>query len=101
MATIQLSPRAVAELSKNECWRAHTAEHDPALALATITSVREAVQVLALHPLIGRLVGKYRRELIISKGRTTYVALSRWFDATETALVLRIRHQREAGYPVV
>ena len=75
------------------------AEHDPALALATITNVREAVQILARHPLIGRLVNTYRRELIISKGRTGYVALYRWFDATETALVLRVRHQREAGYP--
>jgi plasmid stabilization system protein ParE len=68
------------------------------ITLATITNVREAVQLLARQPLIGRLVGTYRPELIISRGRTGYVALYRRFDATETALVLRVRHQREAGY---
>lgn len=56
--------------------------------------VREAVQILAHHPVIGRLVDTYHRELIISKGRTGYVALYRWFEATD-------RHQREAGYPGV
>jgi plasmid stabilization system protein ParE len=98
MATVQLSPRAVADLERIFEF---IAERDPALALETITKVREAVQILARHPLIGRLVDTHRRELIISKGRTGYVALYRWFDATETALVLRVRHQREAGYPEV
>jgi toxin ParE1/3/4 len=68
------------------------------ITLATITNVREAVQLLARDPLIGRLVDTYRRELIISKGRTDCVALYRWFDATETAVVLPVRYQREAGY---
>ncbi|MGH8532103.1 MAG: type II toxin-antitoxin system RelE/ParE family toxin [Gammaproteobacteria bacterium] len=95
MAAAQLSPRAVTDLERIFEF---IAERDPTAALATIRDVREAVQILAHHPLIGRLVDTHRRELIISKGRTGYVALYRWFEATDTALVLRIRHQREAGY---
>jgi hypothetical protein len=34
-----------------------------------------------------------RRELITSKERTRYVASYRWFEATETPLVFRARHQ--------
>lgn len=95
MAAVQLSPRAVTDLGRIFEF---IAERDPTAALATIKDVREAVAVLARHPLIGRLVDTHCRELVISKGRTGYVALYRWFEATETALVLRIRHQREAGY---
>jgi len=53
-----------------------------------VNGVRAGVQEL----------GGRTRELIISNGHTGYVALYRWFDATETALVLRVRHQRESGY---
>ncbi|MGH8577632.1 MAG: type II toxin-antitoxin system RelE/ParE family toxin [Gammaproteobacteria bacterium] len=57
------------------------AEHDPALALATITKVREAVHILARHPLIGRLVDTHRR--VISMGLTRYAASYRGFEATD------------------
>ncbi|MGQ0593483.1 MAG: hypothetical protein ACT4QB_12805 [Gammaproteobacteria bacterium] len=43
--------------------------------------VREAVQILVRHPLIGRLAETHRRELITLKGRTGYVAFCRWLDA--------------------
>jgi hypothetical protein len=39
-----------------------------------------------------------RRELVISHGRSTYLALYRWHPADQTLLVLAIRHAREAGY---
>ena len=95
MAAVQLSPRAVTDLERTFEF---IAEHDPTASFATIKDVREAVHLLARHPLIGRLIDTHCRELVISKGRTGYVALYRWFEATETALVLRIRHQTEAGY---
>jgi len=95
MAAVQLSPRAVTDLERTFEF---IAERDPTAAFAAIKDVREAVQLLARHPLIGRLIDTHCRELVISKGRTGYVALYRWFEATETALVLRIRNQREAGY---
>ena len=36
------------------------------------------------------------RELVISRGKTGYVALYRFFPLTETVLVLAIRHQHES-----
>jgi hypothetical protein len=38
------------------------------------------------------------RELVISRGRSGYVALYDYDVMTDTALVLAIRHQREGGY---
>jgi plasmid stabilization system protein ParE len=53
------------------------------------------LQVLKEHPLIGRPAEQGLRELMISRGRTGYVALYRYLVASDTALVLAIRHQRE------
>lgn len=38
------------------------------------------------------------RELLISRGRTGYVALYRYNASSDTVLLLRIRHQREAAW---
>jgi len=38
------------------------------------------------------------RELVISHGRTGYVALYDWLEAVDTVVILALRHQREAGY---
>ncbi len=63
-----------------------------------VTRVREAVSILAEHPLVGRPVEKGLRELVISRGRTGYLALYRFFEEEDVVLVLALRHQREAGY---
>lgn len=42
----------------------------------------------------------YKRELIISQGKTGYVALYSYEEEFDTALILAIRHQREAGFHV-
>ncbi|MCX7061966.1 MAG: type II toxin-antitoxin system RelE/ParE family toxin [Gammaproteobacteria bacterium] len=70
---------------------------DPVAAPATIDLIAEAVEVLANHPLVGRPVEAGLRELIISRGRTGYVALYSFESAQDTVLILAIRHQREAG----
>jgi len=57
-----------------------------------------ALQTLQDHPLIGRPVEADLRELLISRGRTGYVALYRYNPATDIVLVLRIRHQRELDF---
>jgi plasmid stabilization system protein ParE len=54
--------------------------------------------VLKRHPLIGRPVEYGYRELIISRGRTGYVALYTYEEASDIVLILAIRHQRESGY---
>lgn len=71
---------------------------DPALAATTIDLIAGAVSVLADHPLIGREVEQGLRELVISRGRTGYVALYSLEARGDVVLVLTIRHQRESGY---
>ncbi len=64
-----------------------------------MTHVLEALSVLDHHPRIGRrLSGTPFRELVISKGKTGYVALYEYRHRDDLILVLTIRHQREAGY---
>lgn len=71
---------------------------DPQAAMATVDLIAEAVEVLANHPLLGRSVEAGLRELIISRGRTGYVALYSYEAAKDTALILALRHQREVGF---
>ena len=60
--------------------------------------IRTAIEILAVHPLIGRRVAGDLRELVISEGATGYVALYKYDPAFDLIRILRIRHQREAGY---
>lgn len=73
---------------------------DPDTALAHIVKIRSAVDILEEHPEIGRLgePGSGLRELIISHGRSGYVALYEHSPAGDLVRVVAIRHQREAGY---
>lgn len=73
-------------------------ESNQAAAQGTVRLIEEAVQVLRNHPLIGRPVEAGLRELVISRGRTGYVALYSFEPADDAVLLLAIRHQREAGY---
>jgi plasmid stabilization system protein ParE len=56
------------------------------------------LNILEQHPEIGRLVQHNFRELIISRGKTGYVALYEYDEVSDAVLILAIRHQREAGY---
>lgn len=73
-------------------------ESDAAAAAATTRILLDGLALLKQHPLVGRPVEAALRELVISRGRTGYVALYRYEAASDTALVLAIRHQREGGY---
>jgi plasmid stabilization system protein ParE len=75
------------------------AKDDPELARAQVGAIREAIAILADHPLIGRLVKRGLRELVISRGKTGFVALYRFSPPMDLVSILRIRHQRELGYP--
>ncbi len=68
--------------------------------MAAARAIRSAVEALARHPLIGRPVGGQLRELVISFGRTGYVALYRFVPARDEVRILALRHQRELDYPV-
>ena len=75
-------------------------ERDPATALDHVAKVRSAVLILEDHPEIGRPAGKGAslRELIISHGKSGYLALYEYSPAERLVRVLAVRHQREAGY---
>jgi plasmid stabilization system protein ParE len=73
-------------------------DQHPEDAIATIDLVVDAITILNDHPLIGRPVEQGLRELVISKGKTGYLALYDYDEATDLVVILAIRHQRERGY---
>lgn len=73
-------------------------EHDQEAAIASAAAIREAVELLANHPMIGRRVEGELRELVISFGKTGYVALYRFLPARELVRILAIRHQHELDF---
>ena len=96
MAQIVYSEAALADLARAFEF---IAGHDPHAAMAAAASIREAVNALANHPLIGRIVEGELRELVISYGKSGYVALYRFLPAQDRIRILAIRHQRELDYP--
>lgn len=73
-------------------------EADPQAAQDTAVLIFEALEILVQHPEIGRKVHFGQRELVISRGRTGYLALYRFLPHLDRILVLALRHQRESGY---
>ena len=74
------------------------AEHDPTTALEATALIIDAMRVLERHPYIGRPAGGDLRELVISSGRTGYVAIYRARRRPADVEILSLRHQREAGF---
>lgn len=95
MATVYFSARALADLDRLFDF---IAGHDPTSAGRAAERIADATRILRDHPLIGRPVRGDIRELVISSGRTGYVALYRLRNGVARVEILAIRHQREAGY---
>jgi plasmid stabilization system protein ParE len=75
------------------------AEKNPDAARRAAKAIREGMNILAGQPGVGRPVEDMDpefREWLFPFGDSGYVSLYR-FDG-ETAVVLAVRHQREAGY---
>jgi plasmid stabilization system protein ParE len=70
----------------------------PEHAVQTVDLIMDALNILQNHPNIGRPVQHPLRELVMSRGRTGYVALYEYDGQADVAVVLAIRHQRQAGY---
>lgn len=104
MATIQLSAAALADLERLQDFAelsgdpiAQTIDsNDASIGLAVF--LLDAMAVLSHQPGIGRRAEQGMRELVISRGRSGYLAKYRVYEKTDQVLILRIRHQREAGY---
>lgn len=95
MAKISYSNQALVNLEQIVDFLSNSESGAPADALDLID---EAINILTRHPLIGRPAESGLRELVISEGRTGYVALYSYAASEDAVLVLSIRHQREAGY---
>ena len=96
MAALEYAPRALADLERLVDFLLETL---PGEAAETYDLIESALAILEFHPLIGRPVEAGLRELVISRGRSGYLALYRYDEVRDRVLVLSIRHQREAGYP--
>jgi len=75
------------------------ADHDPQIATDAAAAILSAVEMLAQHPLAGRRVESEVRELVISYGKTGYVALYRFLPVADQVRMLSFRHQRELDFP--
>lgn len=73
-------------------------DRDPIAAREIVDILIDGLNIPKHHPLIGRTVENAYRELVISRGRTGYVALDAYDVTRNVALVLAIRHQRECGF---
>jgi plasmid stabilization system protein ParE len=97
VARIVYSEHAIADIERAFEF---LAESDSESAILAAEAIRSAVDALGMHPLIGRRVEGEIRELVISFGRTGYLALYRYMPTSNTIRILAIRHQRELDYPV-
>ena len=91
----QLHAQAVTDLER---LRDFLLESTPEAALEMVDIILDGLNILSSHPLVGRPVGHGLRELVISRGRTGYLALYRYDAQADLALVLAVRHQRENDY---
>lgn len=63
-----------------------------------IELILNALGILQNHPEIGRLNRLVQRELVISRGKSGYLALYKYNPVQNQVILQRIRHQRESGY---
>jgi plasmid stabilization system protein ParE len=95
MSTVSLAGAATLDIERLARF---LRERHPEDAEATIGLLLGALAILKEHPQIGRPTEAGLRELVISRGRSGYVALYDYHAATDRVIVQRIRHQREAGF---
>ena len=95
MTRLFFSPRALQDMERLADF---LRENEPASASKSVSILINGLSVLNLHPLVGRIVERGYRELLISRGRTGYVALYTYDVVSDTALILAIRHQREDDF---
>lgn len=95
MAAVLYLPGALDDIER---LAAFLVESDPSAAAGTKALIESAINILESHPLIGRPTEPGFRELVISRGRSGYIALYQYDESEDRVVVAAIRHQREAGY---
>jgi plasmid stabilization system protein ParE len=94
MARLVFAPRALQDIER---LTEFLMESEPGAARATAKLLFDGLRILKNHPLVGRPAELGYRELLISRGRSGYVALYKYEVEQNLAVVLAIRHQREGG----
>ncbi len=92
MAVVRLLPAALEDLER---LAAFLRDDDPQAAGHTARVIFEALRVLEKYPLIGRAIQADRRELVIYRGRTGYLAQYHYDPAVDEVAIVAVRHQRE------
>ena len=95
MAEIVFSEEAFADLERIIDFLLEASSEQ---AREALEDIRSGIDVLGRHPLVGRRIEGNIRELVVSWGSAGYLALYRFDPALDLVRILRIRHQREAGY---
>lgn len=67
----------------------------PEVAMDTGEIIVDGLTVLATHPLVGIKNDEGLRKLVISRGRSGYIAIYDYDQLKERVLVVTIKHQRE------
>jgi plasmid stabilization system protein ParE len=74
----------------------HTEDADGLVEL-----ILDGLETLQQHPSVGRIFNNGLRELVISRGKSGYLALYEYNPILDRVDILRIRHQRESGYRMI
>jgi plasmid stabilization system protein ParE len=67
-------------------------ERFPEDVVQTVDLITNALNILQQHPRIGRRREAALRELVISRGRTGYLAMDEYDEAADMLIVLAVRH---------
>lgn len=97
MTRLVFAPRALQDIERLTKFLISS---EPKAAATTATLLFNGLTILKDHPLIGRPADMGYRELLISRGRSGYVALYDFDVMRDVALILAVRHQRESGFAV-
>lgn len=95
MARLKYSDQALSDLIR---LTEFLLANDRVAANSTVDLIEDGIETLTRHPFVGHSVDADLRELLISRGRSGYVALYTYREFEDIVVILAIRHQREAGY---
>ena len=95
MTALLLSEQAAEDIERLADFLLETLPYE---AAGTGALILDALALPRHHPGMGRRVGNGLRELVVSRGRSGYLALYEHDELADAVQILAIRHQRESGY---
>jgi len=95
VARIEVAPEVAGDLERIVD---HLTQHEASRIDERVAGLVDAIEVLTHSPLMGRPVRQELRELIVGRAAEGYVILYKYIPEIDTAFVLAVRSQREAGY---